>query len=177
MPLRPISASPRWMLWSIDVNVMLRNSGVRPRLRANSSAISTSKPVSVSGCAGSASTNGAPPSGSPAQRKTRGWLETAPAKTAKAAKIAHAKDAEGKKRRSVKLAEGGRADTGVDSMRRRRDGDCGVSRDRAARQRNSGADAEDRSHRDGLEPNGVEGTRARAARRGGGRVAGRCRRE
>src|SRR5882762_4535404 len=36
------------------------------------SATSTSNPTSLSGFAGSASTNGAPPSGSPAQRSSRG---------------------------------------------------------------------------------------------------------
>src|SRR5581483_340358 len=51
---------------------MLTNSGVRPSAREISAATSTSKPTSVSGWLGSASTNGAPPSGSPAQRNTRG---------------------------------------------------------------------------------------------------------
>src|SRR6185503_13057102 len=72
MPLKPISASPRSMDWSIDVKVMLIKLAWRPSLRAMNSAISTSKPTSLSGCAGSASTKGAPPSGSPAQRNSRG---------------------------------------------------------------------------------------------------------
>src|ERR1044071_5995888 len=54
---------------------MLTNSDLRPSPRAISSATSTSKPTTSSGCAGSASTNGAPPSGSPAQRKTGVWAE------------------------------------------------------------------------------------------------------
>src|SRR5258706_14097523 len=51
---------------------MLTNSGVRPMREASRPAISTSKPTRRSSREGSASTNGAPPSGSPAQRKTRG---------------------------------------------------------------------------------------------------------
>ena len=42
---------------------------------ASSAAISTSNPTRRSGCDGSASTNGAPPSGSPAQRSTLGCAE------------------------------------------------------------------------------------------------------
>src|SRR5919197_712107 len=60
---------------------MLTNSGVRPRPRAIRFAISTSKPTSRSGCRGSASTNGAPPSGSPAQRSTRGCAAAVDAQT------------------------------------------------------------------------------------------------
>src|SRR5262245_23726324 len=55
----------------MEVNVMFRNTALRPRPRAIRLAISTSKPTTLSGCAGSASTNGAPPSGSPAQRNSR----------------------------------------------------------------------------------------------------------
>src|SRR5438067_12777657 len=50
---------------------MLRKRGARPRPRAISSATSTSNPTTRSGWAGSASTNGAPPSGSAAQTKSR----------------------------------------------------------------------------------------------------------
>src|SRR5205807_827746 len=69
-PLRPMSASPRTIDCTIDVKVIVMNSGVRPSPRAIRFAISTSKPTRRSGCRGSASTNGAPPSGSPAHRKT-----------------------------------------------------------------------------------------------------------
>jgi hypothetical protein len=72
MPLRPISASPRSIDWSIDENWTKTKLGVRPSPRAMSSAISTSKPTSLDGSRGSASTKGAPPSGSPAQRSGGG---------------------------------------------------------------------------------------------------------
>ena len=54
----------------MEVNVTLIKPALRPRPRAMRSAISTSKPTTLSGWAGSASTNGAPPSGSPAQRNS-----------------------------------------------------------------------------------------------------------
>src|SRR5438067_3956575 len=159
MPLMPRSASPRTMLWSIDSKRMLTNSVVRPSARAKSSAISTSKPTRRSGRDGSASTNGAPPSGSPAQRRTLGGAAAKTAEDTKAAK--NAKD---------------RANTGVDFMRRRCDGDCRLSRYGAARERNGGADAAERRRGDGVESYGGQGARARAARRESGRVAGRGRR-
>src|SRR5262245_30254112 len=55
----------------MEVKVMFKNTALRPKPRAIRSAISTSKPTTLSGCAGSASTNGAPPSGSPTQRNSR----------------------------------------------------------------------------------------------------------
>src|SRR5438105_139120 len=62
----PTSASPRATACTMESNVTNTNRGVRPRPRAMRSAISTSNPTNLSGCEGSASTNGAPPSGSPA---------------------------------------------------------------------------------------------------------------
>src|SRR2546430_1796792 len=138
---------------------MLTNSVVRPSARAKSSAISTSKPTRRSGRDGSASTNGAPPSGSPAQRRTLGCAAAKTTEDTKAAK--NAKD---------------RANTGVDFMRRRCDGDCRLSRYGAARERDGGADAAERRRGHGVESYGGQGARARAARREGGRVAGRGRR-
>ncbi len=73
MPFNPRSASPRSIDCSIDMKVMLTKRGVRPRARAIRSAISTSKPTTRSGTCGSASTYGAPPSGSPAQTSSRAW--------------------------------------------------------------------------------------------------------
>src|SRR3954468_412307 len=84
---------------------MLTNSVVRPSARAKSSAISTSKPTRRSGRDGSASTNGAPPSGSPAQRRTRGCAATWTPETESAAAMA----------REAMIA---RRDTGVDSTGR-----------------------------------------------------------
>src|SRR3954465_9445572 len=55
----------------MDVKVILINRDLRPSRRAIRTAISTSKPTSLSGSFGSASTKGAPPSGSPAQRSSR----------------------------------------------------------------------------------------------------------
>src|SRR5690242_13289455 len=69
----------------MDVNVIMTNRGVRCRPRARSSAISTSKPDMVSGWAGSASTNGAPPSASPAHLNSAGWPEAAEAHIHRAA--------------------------------------------------------------------------------------------
>src|SRR5437763_6570662 len=66
---------------------MLMNEGTRPKPRASSAATSTSKPVTRSGCEGSASTNGAPPSGSPAHRRTRGGSAPDPTPVARAATI------------------------------------------------------------------------------------------
>src|SRR5438045_9002547 len=106
---------------------MLTNSGMRPMPEASRPAISTSKPARRSGRDGSASTNGAPPSGSPAQRRTLGGAAAKTAEETKAAK--NAKD---------------RANTGVDFMRRRCDGDCRLSRYGAARERDGGADAAER---------------------------------
>src|SRR5918912_1458757 len=70
-PLMPMSKSPRCTDWSMSVNATCTNSGRRPRPLAICSATSTSKPRSMDGSRGSASTNGAPPSASPPQRSTR----------------------------------------------------------------------------------------------------------
>src|SRR5262245_2559949 len=55
----------------MEVNVMFKNTALRPRPRAIRWAISTSKPTTLSGCADSASAHGAPLSGQPAQRNSR----------------------------------------------------------------------------------------------------------
>src|SRR5580704_15047626 len=91
---------------------MFRNCGVRPTPAASSAATSTSNPVTRSGCEGSASTKGAPPSGSPAQRRIRDGsaaaisrerpLSAGATKTSRATRI------------SVRRAR----NTGVDSTRR-----------------------------------------------------------
>ncbi len=47
MPLRPMSASPRAIDWSIDVNVIMHEPRRAPRPRASRSAISTSKPTTA----------------------------------------------------------------------------------------------------------------------------------
>src|SRR5262249_49398909 len=179
---------------------MLTNSGTRPSVRAKSSAISTSKPTSRSGCDGSASTNGAPPSGSPAHLKVGASVD------AKAAEKAENADAAGSEsacaaaiaatarptistrrtnlytmffvnlRAFVPSWEATRANTGVDSTRRRFDGDCWFYWNGTARQRHGGADAAPGRHGDGVESHRGEGARARTARgnrRGGAR---RCRR-
>src|SRR3954464_2334647 len=66
----PISKSPRCTDWSISLNETCTNSGRLPSPFAICSATSTSNPRSFDGSLGSASTNGAPPSASPPQRKT-----------------------------------------------------------------------------------------------------------
>src|SRR4051794_33491142 len=160
MPLIPMSASPRAMLWSIDSNRTLTNSAGRPRPCANSSAISTSNPTSRSGWDGSASTNGAPPSGSPAQRSA-----TEGAEKPEAAENARASDSAKAAKTNIDTTL--RADTDVDSTRRRFDGDCRFSWNRAARQRHGRADAATGQHAGAVEPYGVEGARARSAWREG----------
>src|SRR5262249_37257453 len=60
-----------------------------------------------------------------------------------------------------------RADTVVDSTRRRFHGDCRISRNWIAGQRNGRTYAAPRGRGDGLEPHRVEGARARIARGAG----------
>ena len=65
----PIVKSPRANDCSMDAQATCTNCGSRPRPRAIIVAISTSKPRTRVGSAASASTNGAPPSASPPQRR------------------------------------------------------------------------------------------------------------
>ena len=69
IPERPRSKSPRAADWSSDWKATWTKTGLRPRPFARRAAISTSKPRSFVGSCASASTNGAPPSASPPQRK------------------------------------------------------------------------------------------------------------
>src|SRR6185312_13367082 len=66
----PTSKSPRSTEASIELHATCTNPGRRPSPCAIIPAISTSKPRTRDGSAGSASTNGAPPSASPPQRST-----------------------------------------------------------------------------------------------------------
>ena len=72
MPLIPMSKSPRTTDASIDVKPTCTKRGVRESPLASSDAMSTSKPRTFDGSAGSASTIGAPPSASPPQRSSAG---------------------------------------------------------------------------------------------------------
>src|SRR5262245_28158137 len=157
---------------------MLTNSVDRPSARANRSAISTSNPTSRSGRDGSASTKGAPPSGSPAQRSTCGSASLEDAeKAASADAKAPAKNRHVTRRRAAFLLNrrvfvsswgtAPRGDTVVDSTRRRFDGDCWISRNRPAGQRHGRTNVEAGERGDGVESHGVEGARARIGRRDG----------